>query len=73
MDALLESIGKLFLVFKDPVNVILLILALVEGFFIYKFVLFLQDRYDKDIASRASLATALSGLTKAIKRDGDDD
>ena len=72
MDALFESIGKLFLVFKDPVNVILFLLAAAEGFFLYKFVQFLQDRYDKDIASRSSLATALTGLTKAIKRDDDD-
>ena len=73
MDALFESIGKLFLVFKDPVNVILLLVAIVEGFFLYKMVSFLQQRFDKDIESRTLLATALNGLTRAIKRDGDDD
>ena len=72
MDALLESIGRLFGVFKDPVNVILLLLAMVEGFFLYKFVQFWQSSHLKEIDSRVALATALNGLTKAIKRDDDD-
>ena len=72
MDALFESVGRLLGVFKDPVNVILLLVALVEGFFLYKMVSFLQQRFDKDIESRTLLATALNGLTKAIKRDDDD-
>ena len=72
MDALIESVGRLLGMFKDPVNVILLLVALVEGFFLYKMVSFLQQRFDKDIESRTLLATALNGLTKAIKRDDDD-
>ena len=67
MDALLESIGKLLGVFKDPVNVILLLLCLAEGWVIYRFGRFMMERYDKDIESRLKSAESFDGLTKAIE------
>lgn len=67
MDALLESIGRLLGVFKDPTQVILLLVAIAEGFAIYKLVRFFLDRTDKDLEARVKLATAMEGLTAIIK------
>ena len=72
MDALFESIGRLLGVFRDPVNVLLLLGLAGLGYWNTRLTQFIMQRYDKDIESRASLATALNGLTKAIKRDDDD-
>ena len=67
MDALLASLGKLFGVFTDPAQVVLLLIALAEGFAIYKLVSFFLERTEKDMESRVKLATALEGLTAIIK------
>ena len=67
MDALLAAIGKLFAVFTDPVQIVLLFVAMAEGFAIYKLVRFFLDRTDKDMEARVKLATALEGLSAIIK------
>lgn len=72
MDALLESIGRLFGAFKDPVQIILLLICLAEGFGIYKLVRFFLDRTDKDMDARVKLATAMEGLTAIIKEKMND-
>lgn len=46
MDALLGSLGNLLAVFKDPVNVVLLLVCVSEGYFIY--VLRRENREDRD-------------------------
>lgn len=66
MDELAAAIGKLLGVFKDPVNVILLLLVIGEGFGIWKLVRFLMDRYEADVKSRADLAAAIQGFTKQL-------
>lgn len=70
MDALLESIGKLFGIFKDPVNVLLLLIVLGEAFGIYRLSKFIMDRYDADIKSRSDLATAINGFTRQLEENG---
>lgn len=67
MDALLEAIGRLLGVFKDPTQVLLLLICFAEGFAIYKLVRFFLDRTDKDMDARVKLATAMEGLTDIIK------
>ena len=67
MDSLFESIGKLLGVFKDPTQVVLLLLCFAEGFAIYKLVRFFLDRIDKDLEARIKFSTALEGLTEIIK------
>lgn len=67
MDSLLESIGKLLTVFKDPLVVFLLLLVAAEAYGLAKFVKFLMDRYDGDIKSRSDLATAINGFTKQLE------
>lgn len=46
MDSLLTSLGNLLAVFKDPVNVVLLLVCVAEGYFI--FVLRKENREDQD-------------------------
>lgn len=67
MDALLESLGKLLGVFKDPTQVLLLLVATAEGFAIYKIMRWIFDRMDRDLEARTKLATAMEGLTDIIK------
>lgn len=67
MDALLEAIAKLLGTFKDPVQVVLLLVCLAEGFGLYKIIRFLLDRADKDMEARVKVATAMEGLTDIIK------
>lgn len=66
MDDLLSAIGRLFGIFKDPVNVLLLLIVLGEAFGIWKLAKFIMDRYDADIKSRADLASAIQGFTKQL-------
>ena len=54
-------------VFKDPTQVVLLLIAAAEGFAIYKLVRFFLDRTDRDLEARVKLATAMEGLTAIIK------
>jgi hypothetical protein len=67
MDALLEAIGNLFKVFKDPLQVFMLLIIIAEGVGIWKLVRFFLDRTDKDMEARVKLATAMEGLTDIIK------
>lgn len=66
MEALLEAIAKLFGVFKDPVNVILLLLVCGLSFSLYKAMKFIADRYDADIKSRSDFAAALNNFTQRL-------
>lgn len=72
MDALLEAVAKLFLVFKDPVNVILLLVAASSLFANYYIVRFLLNSWEAAIESRLKLSASLDGLTDIIKelKDG---
>ena len=68
MDALLEAIGKLFLVFKDPVNVILLLLCSVSVFGNYKMVMFFLSNYKESVANDLRNAQALEGVQKTLEK-----
>jgi len=70
MDELLAAIGKLFGIFKDPVNVLLLLIVCGEAFGLWKMAKFVMDRYDADIKSRSDLATAINGFTKQLEENG---
>jgi hypothetical protein len=67
MDALLEALGRLLGVFKDPLQVFMFLIIVAEGFGIYKLTRFFLDRTDKDMEARVKLATAMEGLTAIIK------
>lgn len=67
MDALLAELARLLGVFRDPVNVVLLLVSIAEGAAIYRLVRFFMDRSDKDLEGRIKLATALEGLEEIIR------
>lgn len=69
MEELAAAVARLFGVFTDPVNVLLLLIVFAEAFGLYKFAQFFMQRYDKEIDSRTQLANALNGLTKAVQED----
>jgi hypothetical protein len=68
MDALLESLGRLLGIFKEPVQVLMLLVIVSQAFGIYKLVVFFLDRTDKDMEARVKLATSLDGLADIIDR-----
>jgi hypothetical protein len=68
MDSLFEAIGKLFGVFKDPVNVLLLLFAALEAFVIYKFVQFFFATYKESIQNDLRNTQALEGVKQALER-----
>lgn len=67
MDALLEALAKLLGVFKDPAQVVLLLVAVAEGFALYKLVRVLLTSWEAAIVSREKMADALDGLNATIK------
>lgn len=67
MDALLEAIAKLFLVFKDPVNVVLLLVAATSLYANYYLVRFLMNSWEAGIESRMKMSASLDGLATIIK------
>jgi len=67
MDSFFDSLGKLLGTFKDPTQVVLLLICIGEAVFIYKIARFVMDRYDKEIESRGVLANALNGLKDVIR------
>ena len=67
MDPIWAQVARLFGVFTEPVQVVLLLIAGAEGFAIYKLVRFFLDRTDRDLEARVKLATAMEGLTAIIK------
>jgi hypothetical protein len=67
MDSFFEAIGKLLGVFKEPTQVVLLLVALAEGFGIYKLARFIFDQIEKDRERDLNLAKAMEGLTAIIK------
>jgi hypothetical protein len=69
MDDLLKAVANLLGTFKDPTQVLLLLVALGESFIIWRFVRWLMERNEKDIEARTLLATTLGQLADAVKRD----
>ena len=67
MDALLEAVARLLGTFKDPVQVVLLLMCFALSFALYKLARFMMDSYEAQINSRVQLANALDGLTSIIK------
>ncbi len=63
MDSLLEAIGKLFGVFKDPTQVVLLLVCIAEGWFIWT--IRKEDREDKK-----SVVEALKAVNDTLGRIG---
>ena len=59
MDELLKAVANLLGTFKDPTQVLLLLVALGEAFIIWRGVRWMMERNEKDIEARLSLATAL--------------
>lgn len=70
MDALLEAFARLIGTFKDPVNVVFLLVCAAEAAIIYKFSKFLMDRYSQDIESRAKMASVLEQIYDWMKTNG---
>lgn len=72
MDGLFEAIGKLLGVFKDPVNVILLLVASVEGVAIWKLIALIVENWKIGIQNDGNNAKALEGVQRILeKRFGD--
>ena len=67
MDALLESVGRLLGTFKDPVQVLLLLICFAEGFALYKLASIFITSHQAQIESRLKMAAALEALTDMIK------
>ena len=63
MDSLLDAIGKLFSVFKDPTQVVLLLACIAEGFFIWT--VRKEDREDKK-----SVVEALKAVNDTLGKIG---
>jgi hypothetical protein len=63
MDYLFEAIGQLLSNFKDPVQIVLLLVCFAEGFFLYWLVKVLraEDREDKE-----KIVEALNNNTEAL-------
>ena len=68
MDAIFSSIGSLLGAFKDPTQIVLLLVAIAEGVIIYKLGIFFFTRYQDDIESRLKAATAFDNLAKGIDK-----
>ena len=67
MDALLEALAKLLGVFKEPVQVVFLLVIAGLSVFSWKMVRFVMDTYERGIASDIKMTNALEILTAAIK------
>ena len=67
MDELLGSIGRLFSTFKDPVQVLLLLICFAEGFALYKLASIFITSHQAQIESRLKMAAALEGLKDMIE------
>ena len=67
MDALLESVGRLLGTFKDPVQVLLLLICFAEGFALYKLASIFITGHNAQVESRLKMAAALEALTDMIK------
>ena len=67
MDALLESIGKLFGAFKDPVQIVLLLICFAEGWALYKLASIFITSHQAQIESRLKMASALEALKDMIE------
>ena len=67
MDALLASLAKLLGVFTEPVQVVLLLIAIAEAGAIYILSRFILDGIPKDRERDIADAKAMEGLTAIIK------
>ena len=67
MDALLESVGRLLGTFKDPVQVLLLLICFAEGFALYKLASIFIVGHQAQIESRLKMASALEALKDMIE------
>lgn len=68
VDALFEAVGKLLGVFKDPVNVILLLVVVAEGVIIWKGLTFYLGWVKSQTEADLKMSSSLDGLTKLVER-----
>lgn len=68
MDGLFEGLGKLLGTFKDPTQVVLLLVCLAEGFGLYRLVKFLTDNYKTSIENDLRNAQALEGVQRILEK-----